>query len=214
MRRTSTTMQSKRWLAPFRQEAQRQDNSDFKVYTADDQYHTAGNFNGSGPDFKLLASAFWSKTVFGIDTVRTGVAFNYLDSEADIFNNRKGSAPNLNGSLDFPGYVHLIGSYTTVDYQLAYNFGKPSEVIPETPKPGYNKEGKPVVGEKAISPRIEGSRWGWRSVLADTTITFGVKNVFDAHPPLSIDQNSGAGFDFNNADPYGRFYYFSIEKKF
>src|SRR5258708_27514809 len=30
MRRTSTTMQSKRWLAPFRQEAQRQDNSDFR----------------------------------------------------------------------------------------------------------------------------------------------------------------------------------------
>src|SRR5260221_1991420 len=100
MRRTSTTMQSKRWLAPFRQEAQRQDNSDFKVYTADDQYHTAGNFNGAGPDFKLLASAFWSKTGFGIDTVRTGGAFNYLDFQAGIFNKSEGSAPDLNSCVD------------------------------------------------------------------------------------------------------------------
>jgi outer membrane receptor protein involved in Fe transport len=186
----------------------------FQVFTADDQYRTGANFNGSGPDLKLITSAFWSKTVFGIDTVRTGFTLNYLDSEADIFNNRKGSAPNLNGSLDAPGFVHLIGSYTTVDWQLAYFFGKPTIVTPETPKPGYDKEGKRIVGEKAISPKIEGSTWGWRSLLADTTLTFGIKNIFDAHPPLSIDQNSGAGYDFNNADPFGRYYYVSVEKKF
>jgi outer membrane receptor protein involved in Fe transport len=70
------------------------------------------------------------------------------------------------------------------------------------------------VGEKAIAPKPEGSRWGWRTFLANTTLTFGIKNIFDAHPPLSIDQNSGNGYDFNNADPIGRFFYISAEKKF
>jgi iron complex outermembrane recepter protein len=186
----------------------------FQVYTSDDQYRTGINQAGSGPDFKLVASAFWSKTLFGIDTVRTGFTLNYIDSEADVFNNRKGSAPNLNNGLDAPGYVHLIGSYTTVDWQLAYMFGAPAVVTPETPKPGYNKEGKPLVGEAAISPKPEGSKWGWRCLLANTTLTFGIKNIFDAHPPLSIDQNSGNGYDFNNADPIGRFFYISAEKKF
>jgi iron complex outermembrane receptor protein len=186
----------------------------FQVYTADDQYSRGRADGGSGPDFKLVASAFYSKTLFGVDTFRTGFILNYIDSEADVFNNRKGSAPNLNNGLDSPGYVHLIGSYTTVDWQVAYLFGAPALVTPETPKPGYNKEGKRVVGETAISPKPEGSRWGWRSILANTTLTFGIKNIFDAHPPLSIDQNAGVGYDFYNTDPIGRFFYVSVEKKF
>ena len=186
----------------------------FQVYTADDQYRTGTNVNGSGPDFKLVASIFYDKTICGVDTFRTGFTLNYTDSEADVFNNRKGSAPNLNNGLDSPGYVHLIGSYTTVDWQIAYLFGAPALVTPETPKPGYDKEGKRLVGEKAIAPKPEGSRWGWRTFLANTTLTFGIKNIFDAHPPLSIDQNSGNGYDFNNADPIGRFFYISAEKKF
>jgi iron complex outermembrane receptor protein len=186
----------------------------FQVYTSDDQYRTGVNVNGSGPDFKLIASIFYDKTLFGIDTFRTGFTLNYTDSEADVFNNRKGSAPNLNNGLDSPGYVHLIGSYTTVDWQIAYLFGAPALVTPETPKPGYDKEGKRLVGEKAIAPKPEGSHWGWRTFLANTTLTFGIKNIFDAHPPLSIDQNSGNGYDFNNADPIGRFFYISAEKKF
>jgi iron complex outermembrane recepter protein len=186
----------------------------FQVYTADDQYSRGRADGGSGPDFKLVASAFYSKTLFGVDTFRTGFTLNYIDSEADAINNRKGSAPNLTSSLDAPGYVHLIGSYTTVDWQIAYMFGAPAQVTPETPKPGYNKEGKPIVGEAAISPKPEGSRWGWRSILANTTLTFGIKNIFDAHPPLSIDQNAGVGYDFYNADPLGRFFYISAEKKF
>jgi iron complex outermembrane recepter protein len=186
----------------------------FQVYTSDDQYRTGVNQSGSGPDFKLVTSIFYFKTLCGVDTFRTGFTLNYIDSEADVFNNRKGSAPNLNNGLDSPGYVHLIGSYTTVDWQIAYLFGAPAVVTPETPKPGYDKEGKRLIGEKAIAPKPEGQHWGWRTFLANTTLTFGIKNIFDAHPPLSIDQNSGNGFDFNNADPIGRFFYISAEKKF
>jgi iron complex outermembrane recepter protein len=185
----------------------------FQVYTADDQYTTGARQSG-GPDFKMVASAFYSKTVFGVDTFRTGFVLNYIDSEADVINNRKGSAPNLNNGLDFPGYVHLIGSWTTVDWQVSYLFGKPVPITPETPKPGYNKEGKRIVGEKAIAPAPEAPHWGWRSLLADTTLTFGIKNIFDTRPPLSIDQNGGNGYDFGQTDPIQRYFYISMEKKF
>ena len=36
------------------------------------------------PDFKLTASLFYSKTLFGIDTFQTGVTFNFIDSEHDV----------------------------------------------------------------------------------------------------------------------------------
>jgi len=185
----------------------------FQVYTADDQY-TTGTRQSGGPDFKLVSSAFYSKTVVGLDTFRTGFPLRSADSEADANNNRKGSAANLNNGLDFPGYVHLIGSWTTVDWQISYLFGKPTVISPETPKPGFNKEGKPIVGEKAVAPAPESPHWGWRSLLADTTLTFSINNIFDTRPPLSIDQNSGNGFDFGQADPIQRYFYVSVEKKF
>src|SRR5260221_1473588 len=36
----------------------------FQDYTSDDQYRTAANVNGSGPDFRLLGSIFYDKTLF------------------------------------------------------------------------------------------------------------------------------------------------------
>jgi hypothetical protein len=36
------------------------------------------------PDFKAIASLFYSKTLFGIDTFRTGLTLNFIDSEHDI----------------------------------------------------------------------------------------------------------------------------------
>jgi hypothetical protein len=108
----------------------------------------------------------------------------------------------------------LVGSYTPVDWQIAYNFGAPVALTPETPKPGYDKEGKRIVGEKAIPPKTEGPSWEWRTFLVNTTLTFGIKNIFDAHPPLMITQLGNVGYDYGNADPYGRYYYISVEKKF
>jgi outer membrane receptor protein involved in Fe transport len=55
------------------------------------------------------------------------------------------------------------------------------------------------VGEKAIAPVAEGSRWGWRDLLANTTITFGINNIFDTAPPLSVDNVSGFPSNFDSA---------------
>jgi iron complex outermembrane recepter protein len=185
----------------------------FQVLTNDDQAGGGGVGVGGGPDFKMVASGFYSKTLFGIDTFRTGLTMNYRDSEADFNNNSKGSNPLANSGLDAPGYVHLIGSWTTFDYQLSYEFGEPAPITPETPKPGYDKEGKRLIGEKAIAPKPEGSRWGWRSLLAGTKLIFGINNLFDTRPPLSVDSNF-LGRDYFNDNSIQRFFYFEIDKHF
>jgi len=183
----------------------------FQVLQADD------SLGFGGPDFKMVASLFYSKHVFGNDNFRTGFTINYVDSEADGLNNFHGTLPAVDAGLHPPGYVHLIGSWTTVDWQISYEFGPPPEVTPETPRPGYTKEGKPILGEKAISPKQEGARWSWRSLLNNTTITFGINNIADTRPPLQVaagPTNFFQGFDTLNTTPIQRYFYFQIEKKF
>jgi iron complex outermembrane receptor protein len=168
--------------------------------------------NGSAPDVKLLASAFYSKTVFGIDTVKTGLTLHYIGSELDFRNSANGTNPNA--TLDFPNFVHLIGSWTTLDWQISYKFGQPTVLTPQTPKPGYDKEGKKIVGEKAIAPAPEGSHWGWRDLLANTTFTFGVNNIFDTAAPFAVDSvlsNFDGQSGVNNIQ---RYFWVSIDKKF
>jgi outer membrane receptor protein involved in Fe transport len=166
----------------------------------------------SAPDIKFQASAFYSKTVFGIDTFKTGLTLHYIGSEQDFTNSANNTNPNA--TLNFPNYVHLIGSWTTLDWQISYKFGQPTEITPQAPKPGYDKEGKKIVGEKAIAPAPEGSHWGWRNLLANTTFTFGINNIFDRMAPFAVDavlSNFDAGSGVNNIQ---RYFWVSIDKKF
>ena len=151
--------------------------------------------------------------MFGTDTFRTGITLNYRDSEADFNNNSKGSNPLANPGLDAPDYVHLIGSWTTFDWQISYAFGEPVRITPETPRPGYDKENKRSIGEKAISPKPEGPRWGWRNLLAGTKFIFGINNVFDTRAPLSVD-SPYLGRDNFNDNSIQRFFYLEIDKHF
>ena len=170
---------------------------------------------GSGPDFKIVASIFYSKHVFGNDLFRTGFTLNYESSELDNTNDGHGTIPAASAGLLQPGYIHLVGDWTTLDWQISYEFGPPVEVTPETPKPGYNKEGKQLVGEKAIAPAPEGHGWSWRRLLDNTTFTFGIKNLTDAHPPLAfVGVGAYQGYDTFAANPVQRFFYGQIEKKF
>jgi iron complex outermembrane recepter protein len=170
----------------------------------------------SGPDFKMVASLFYSKHIFGNDYIRTGLTLNYIDSEVDGFTNFKGTLPAVDAGLSPPGYQHLVGDWTTVDWQISYGFGAPAEVTPESPRPGYDKDGKRLIGEKAISPKPESPRWNWRTILASTTVTFGINNLGDTRPPLSAQGGNVAigGYDTQAANPIQRFFYFQIEKRF
>jgi iron complex outermembrane recepter protein len=164
------------------------------------------------PDFKFVASLFYTKTLFGTDSFQTGLTLNYIDSEHDSNDFRAlGLTLQEFVSQFHLSQVHTIGSWTTFDWQISYEFGKPAEVVPETPRPGYDKEGKRMVGEKAVAPRPEGSTVGWRRWLAGTKVLFGINNIFDTRPPFA-DQREG--FDTTVSNPIQRFFYVSLEKKF
>jgi iron complex outermembrane recepter protein len=168
----------------------------------------------TGPDFRMVASAFYSKTVFGCDTFRTGLTLNYLDSEHDI-NDPRAFGLTLQQFVAATGLpnAHVIGNWTTFDWQISYEVGKFVEIAPETPKPGYDKEGKRIVGEKAIAPKPEGCNEGWRRWLGGTRLTFGINNIFDTRPPFA-DANTTVGFDTAHTTPFQRYFYVEIEKKF
>jgi iron complex outermembrane recepter protein len=173
--------------------------------------------DSTGPDLKMTASVFYSKTLFGVDTFRTGVTLYYVGSELDFNNTFNGTNPAAYATLDFPGYIHTIGNWTTLNWQISYKFGAPTEITPQSPKPGYDKEGKRIVGEKAIAPAPEAPRWSWRSLVANTTITFGINNIFDTAPPLAVDNEPGFPGNYDNASGanyYQRYFWFSIDKKF
>ena len=102
------------------------------VYLEDDSF--------GHPDLKLVASLFYSKTVFSIDTFRTGIVLNFTDSYHDALDNFKGTDPGA--TVEPNGLVHRIGSWTSWDWQISYKFGGPEEVTAQTPAPGYSKDGK------------------------------------------------------------------------
>jgi iron complex outermembrane recepter protein len=168
----------------------------------------------TGPDFRMVASAFYSKTVFGCDTFRTGLTLNYLDSEHDI-NDPRAFGLTLQQFVAATGLpnAHVVGNWTTFDWQISYEVGKFAEIVPETPKPGYDKEGKRIVGEKAISPKPEACNEGWRRWLGGSRLTFGINNIFDTRPPFA-DANTTVGFDTAHTTPFQRYFYVEIEKKF
>jgi iron complex outermembrane receptor protein len=161
------------------------------------------------PDFRMTASLFYSKTLFGTDTFRSGFILNYADSEHDALDNFKGTNPQ--GGTQPNGLVHRIGSFTTVDWQVSYRLGPPADLHPVLPGPGYSKDGKRVVGEKAVSPVVEGKSGGIRNWLANTTLTFGITNIGDVKPPFA---DVTVGYDASVASAVGRAYYVEIEKKF
>ena len=164
------------------------------------------------PDFKLVASVFYSKHLFGGDRFQTGLTLNFIDSEHDAFDfNTAGlTLQQFIVQTGLP-QVHTVGNWTTLDWQISYEFGMPAEITPETSKPGYDKYGNRIVGEKAIAPKPEGPSTGWRKWLAGTKLTFGINNIFDTNPPFA---DTVQGYDPTSANPIGRFFYMQLEKKF
>jgi outer membrane receptor protein involved in Fe transport len=88
---------------------------------------------------------------------------------------------------------------------------KPEAIEPQTPQPGYDKDGKRIAGERAISPKLEGSSVGWRRWLANTKLTLGINNIGDVIPPFA---DTLEGFDTATTNPFGRYYYIQVEKRF
>jgi len=160
------------------------------------------------PDFKLIASIFYLKRLFGIDTFQTGITLNYIDSEHDYSDPATSGDPT---ATEPNGLVHIIGSSTTFDWQILYEVGLTDFAGPETPATGYNKEGKKIIDAKAVSPYPEGSSAGWRAYLANTKLTFGINDIADTKPPFA-DQHGG--YDSQTGSALGRYFYVEVKKTF
>jgi outer membrane receptor protein involved in Fe transport len=121
------------------------------------------------PEFKMVHSLFYIGGGF-----EAGVTVNYVDSyDDDELNNR--------------GEPRTVGSWTTVDLQLSY-------------------EWRPASASDANG--VSHGRWRW---LDDLKLTVGCLNVGDCDPPFL---NVTEGYDAQVADAAGRFIYASVRKKF
>jgi outer membrane receptor protein involved in Fe transport len=161
------------------------------------------------PDLRVTASIFYSKILFGIDAFQTGFTLSFTDSEHDAADNYQGALPT---SVNEPnGLVHRICSYTTIDWQISYELGKPQDMMPRTSDPDYNKDGRNITHERTISSISEGSNPSIRRWLSNTKIMFGINNIGDVKPPFS---DTGSNFDSQTASPVGRYFYVELEKKF
>jgi len=170
----------------------------YMIQNLPDQPFVAETGRYTLPVYKHSAQIFYSKTLFGTDTWSTGITWNYVDSEQD-------KLPEPSGK------VHVIGNWNTFDYQIAYKFGKAEELAPETPLPGYMKDGEKLLGEETVSPGRDRGNSGWRRYLANTKLVFGVNNIFDATPPFA---DRLEGYDARTTNPLGRNFYVELQKKF
>jgi iron complex outermembrane receptor protein len=110
---------------------------------------------------------------------------------------------------------HWVHPTWFTDAQISYSliFTPPVEAAPV---PGYSKGSKEVAGKEKEAPPVPYTMPCWKTVLNNTTLTFGVTNILDEDPPHSF------GFELGNAigypgsfyDNIGRFWYMRMIKKF
>ena len=69
--------------------------------------------------------------------------------------------------------------------------------------------------EKDVLPlsTVEYNSCGWRTWLNNTTLTLGMQNVFDFHPPFAAGA-AGNNHDNSLATIKGRFWYVQLKKRF
>jgi iron complex outermembrane recepter protein len=165
-------------------------------------YTNSGLGNGGSPGYSFITDLIYSKTLNQIDGFETGLTLNYWSWFKNAeFDPEHPSAP-----------YHKSPSWQTFDWRISYTFGKPDEIKPEAPRPGYGKDGKRMVGDSYTT--IEAAKPSWcRLWLAGSQFTFGIYNLFDRHPYMI---NDVFGFDSLNVPDYEwqRTFYVQFRKKF
>ncbi len=153
---------------------------------------------GANPNYRLTAL-----TRYSYENASLAVNFNYIPGMTN--------AQNLSPSTDDQGTYAKIGDYLTFDGRLQYEFkAKPMASAPT----GYAKDAKDskgmVAGASGVSAPEAVSPF---SRLVDgLTVAVGCNNIFDRVPPNINGAN--ANTDTSVYDPYGRFLYFEVSKKF
>jgi hypothetical protein len=111
-----------------------------------------------------------------------------------------------------------VREWITLDLLTSYTFNLPPPALSEVP--GLAKDGGKNVKmndgkEKNVMPASTAAynRCGWRAWLNNTTIQFGMQNVFDEDPPF-VAGSFENGYDESLATIKGRFWYVQLRKRF
>jgi TonB dependent receptor len=121
------------------------------------------------------------------------------------------NAVGLDPENDDQSTYERIEDYITVDGRISYTFtGKTTPAAaPMDAKDGKGMmDGKSGGGAAAGVPQMNPVQ----RLLDGTTVTVGCNNLFDEDPRFVANQNGAT--DLSVYDPFGRFVYFEISKKF
>ena len=117
-----------------------------------------------------------------------------------------------------PWRARKVSEWVTLDLLASYTFNLPPPVSGEVP--GFSNDGgrnaKMKDGKvKNVMPvsTAEYNSCGWRAWLNNTTLTFGLQNVFDFDPPFAAGA-LGNNYDQSLTTIKGRFWYVQVKKRF
>jgi iron complex outermembrane receptor protein len=174
---------------------------DNKLTKFDNYYNTSGlifaEFGGANPKYKINGLFEYRLEGFSFS-----LNANYLPE----MGNAVGRSPSLEDQSTFL----RVEDYITFDGRVSYAFkGRTTagEMVADA-KGGKNamggKSGGEVAGADVMSPI--------QKILDGTRVTVGCNNLLDEDPRLVIGATSATSL--GTYDPYGRFVYFELSKKF
>jgi iron complex outermembrane receptor protein len=174
--------------------------NDLKTTVFDDYYNVLGlifaEFGGANPKYKVtsLFEYRWEGVTLSLNA-------NYIPE----MGNAVGRDPETEDQSTFL----RVEDYITFDGRLSYAFkGRTTAgAVVEDNKGGKNAmsgKGGEVAGAEVMSPM--------QKILDGTRITVGCNNLLDEDPRLVIGATSATSLA--TYDPYGRFVYFELSKKF
>jgi iron complex outermembrane receptor protein len=130
---------------------------------------------------------------------------DYLDSLTD----RKGNYTTEEG-FNLP----KIRDYYEIDVTLNYEFGLNKPVAgTANPAPAEGKDGKGGGAETASSQQMT-KKMTTLKLLDGVKVTFGINNVTNAKPATIYVSPDSTNTDASIYDPFQRYYYFVVTKKF
>ncbi len=176
--------------------------NEFKTQPASNYYNINGlDFSeggGANPNYRITAL-----TRYSYEGASVAVNMNYMPG----LDNSQGHDPETEDQFTFM----KIGDYLTFDMRLQYAF----QAKPVAAAPSYSKDAKDAKGMVAGSSAMaapETTVSPFSRLVDGLTVAVGCNNIFDRVPPTVDGANNNT--DLSAYDPYGRFLYFEVSKKF
>ena len=129
----------------------------------------------------------------------------------------------LNEQLNNVDFISLVGRSVVGAVPrwkhfalLSWTYGPWSAALTQTFTSGYSESNASATNkERRVGSYEIWNAWGTYSGFKNTTITLGVKNLFDRAPPFSYQSDQGqVMYDPRYADPRGRVFYAQVALAF